>query len=305
MLVTSNNFTLNLLFNFQKLLVLIWFLFGYLLSTCCSFTPVVRVCAALLGPLRGCNSCCLWFWQLVFGVSPRAATSNLPSSHNPLSNRSVLHDGRKLKTVVFSLTNALRDKHVVQICRSSLSAAMQTVQMSVEARLSTVLKSSSVMPWSQRLSLCPSPLPSFQQPGLRTSRTMGESISRIQRSPRISTSYKFAAPSYGLLPMALQTVQVSVEARLSTASPSRAVVRKAKSLPVSATTFPTAMSLYIAQGRLRKVIRPLSKLFSMAEPLPIEKEININWVYSSMPTKCRLVIYGWLTSERKASTSQS
>ena len=145
-LVTSNNFTLNLLFNFQKLLVLIWFLFGYLLSTCCSFTPVVRVCAALLGPLHGCNSCCLWFWQLVFGVSPRAATSNLPSSHNPLSNRSVLHDGRKLKTVVFSLTNALRDKHVVQICRSSLSAAMQTVQMSVEARLSTELKSSSVIP---------------------------------------------------------------------------------------------------------------------------------------------------------------
>ena len=26
-----------------------------------------------------CNSCCLWFWQLVFSVSLRAATSNLPS----------------------------------------------------------------------------------------------------------------------------------------------------------------------------------------------------------------------------------
>ena len=51
----------------------------------------------------------------------------------------------RVKTVVFSLTNALRDKHV-QICRSSLSAAMQTVQMSVEARLSTAVKSSSVVP---------------------------------------------------------------------------------------------------------------------------------------------------------------
>ena len=46
---------------------------------------------------------------------------------------------------------------------------------------------------------------------------MGESISTIQRSPRISTSYKFAAPRYRLPPMALQTVQVSVEPRLSTA----------------------------------------------------------------------------------------
>ena len=53
--------------------------------------------ATLLGPLRGRNSCCLWFWQLVFGVWLRDATSNLPSSPNPLSNRSVLHDhdGRK------------------------------------------------------------------------------------------------------------------------------------------------------------------------------------------------------------------
>ena len=40
---------------------------------------------------------------------------------------------------------------------------------------------------------------------LCTSRTMGESISTIQRSPRISTSYKFAAPRYRLPPMALQT----------------------------------------------------------------------------------------------------
>ena len=49
------------------------------------------------GPLRGRNSCCLWFSQVVFGFWLRDATSNLPSSPNPLSNRSVLHDhdGRK------------------------------------------------------------------------------------------------------------------------------------------------------------------------------------------------------------------
>ena len=62
---------------------------------------------------------------------------------------------------------------------------------------------------------------------------MGESISTIQRSPRLSTSYKFAAPRYRLLPMALQTVQKIVEPRLSTAFErllSRAVVSKTKSL---------------------------------------------------------------------------
>ena len=90
--------------------------------------------------------------------------------------------------------------------------------VSVEPRLSTALKDHSVVPWSLRLSLCPSPLPRFQQPYLCTSRKMGESISTIQHSPRKSMSYKLAAPRYRLPPMALQTVQVSVEPRLSTAT---------------------------------------------------------------------------------------
>ena len=108
---------------------------GQLLSTFSDLAGglrVVRVCAALLGQLRGRNSCCLWFWQLVFGVSLRDATSNLLSSPNPLSNRtvggsvqkkkafflyttpyrtvrSVLHDWRKHKTFVFSQPNAIRE----------------------------------------------------------------------------------------------------------------------------------------------------------------------------------------------------
>ena len=85
--------------------------------------------------------------------------------------------------------------------------------------------------------------------------------------------------------MALQTVQVSVEPRLSTAlkTASRAVVPKPKSLPVSATTFPKrclCTSRRVLE-RLRKDIRPLFKLFSRAEPVPFEKEINVNLVYSS------------------------
>ena len=90
-------------------------------------------CATSLGPLLGRNSCCLWFWQLVFGVWLRDATSNLPSSPNPLSNRSVLHDhdGRK---------------HTWESIHTSKTVVFFT----------------------------------------------------IQRSPRISTSYKFAAPRYRL-----------------------------------------------------------------------------------------------------------
>ena len=137
------------------------------------------------------------------------------------------------------------------------------------------------------------------------SRTMGESISTIQRSPRLSTSYKFTAPRYRLLSMALQTVQVSVEPRLSTTliSLSRAVVPKTKSLPVSATT---SNSVVLSRAGTLAKGYPLSKLFSKAEPVPFEKEININLVYSSCLKHANEMLlgdppYGRLTSERKAS----
>ena len=114
------------------------------------FQPGCSGMCYFTGPLRGRNSCCLWFWQLVFGVWLRDATSKPPSSPNPLSNRSVLHDhdGRKHTST-----------------------------------------------WES----------------IHTSKTVV--FFTIQRSPRISTSYKFAAPRYRLPPMALQTVQVNVERR--------------------------------------------------------------------------------------------
>ena len=47
------------------------------------------------------------FWQAASCGQLRDATSNLPkASSNPLSNRSVLHDGRKQKTVVSSKPNS-------------------------------------------------------------------------------------------------------------------------------------------------------------------------------------------------------
>ena len=143
----------------------------------------------LLGPPRGRNSCCLWFWQLVFGVWLRDATSNLPSSPNPLSNRSVLHDhdGRK---------------HTWESIHTSKTVVFFTVQ----------------------------------------------------RSPRISTSYKFAAPRYRL-PCRLYrwASNLTFQRPFNGRSLSRAVIIKTKSLPISATTFRTALSLYIAHdGRKHK-----------------------------------------------------
>ena len=160
-------FSVNLIPFFDTCLVL----------THCSFARVARVCAALLGPLRGRNSCCLWFWQLVFGVSLRDVTSNLPSSPNPLSNRSVLHDGRKHKTVVSSQPSALREE--ARRTNLPLLAIGCHAHCSGERRTSP--------------------------------------FSGIERSL------------------------------------SRAVIIKTKSLPISATTFPTALSLYIAHdGRKHK-----------------------------------------------------
>ena len=75
--------------------------------------------ATLLGPLRGCNSCCLWFWQLVFGVWLRDATSNLPSSPNPsqtevcstITMGESIHEKAyiQVRPSSFSQSNALRE----------------------------------------------------------------------------------------------------------------------------------------------------------------------------------------------------
>ena len=108
--------------------------------------------------------------SVVFGVSLRDATSNLPSSPNPLSNRSVLHDGRKHKTAVSSQPSALREE--ARRTNLPLLAIGCHADCSGERRTSP--------------------------------------FSGIERSL------------------------------------SRAVVIKTKSLPVSATTFSTALSLYIA-----------------------------------------------------------
>ena len=152
-------------------------------STCCTFTRVVRVCAPLLGPLRGRNCCCLWFWQvvLVFHSGLPRQISPLPRiPQSPLTIKQSCAP-RSIMTRPSTFHNPMlsANKHVVQICRSSQSAAVQTVH--VERRTSP--------------------------------------FNGIERSL------------------------------------SRAVVIKTKSLPISATTFPTALSLYIAHDGRKHICR--------------------------------------------------
>ena len=84
--------------------------FDYWLSTCWPFASFVCwVCAPVLGPLCGHNYCCCCFGNnaLVFHCELPRQNSPLPPKCNPLSNRSVLHDGIKQKTVVLSESNAV------------------------------------------------------------------------------------------------------------------------------------------------------------------------------------------------------
>ena len=107
-------------------------------------------------------------------------------------------------------------------------------------------------------------VPGIFEPCLCTSRTMEESISTIQCSPRISTWHKFASP-WSAAADCLS--DCSGERRTSpfNGDPQsgngieRKIAQSCRSPTVSAclrasTTFPTALSLYIAQGRLRKDI---------------------------------------------------
>ena len=117
-------------------------------------------------------------WSLVFNCGLPRQISPLPPTPSQTAVCSTM--GESIRPSSFHNPTLSANKHVMQIYRSSLSAAVQTSQVSVESRLSTGLKDRAVVPKSYRLSLCPSPLPRLQQRCLCTSRTMGESISTIR-----------------------------------------------------------------------------------------------------------------------------
>ena len=126
---------------------------------------------------------------------------------------------------------------------------------------------------------------------------MGESIRPSSfHNPTLSANKHVAQIYRSSLSAAVQTVQVSVEPRLSTALKDRSVVpySSPKDSARLRYIYQSSNSVVFVQRqiRLRKDIRPPSKLFSMAEPLPFEKEININLVYSSCLKRANEMLLG-------------
>ena len=85
----------------------------------------------------------LWLLVQLFFTAP---LSNLPSSSIPSQTEVCSTMGESIRPSSFHNPTLSANKHVVKICPSSLPAAVQTVQVSVEPRLSTALKDRSVVP---------------------------------------------------------------------------------------------------------------------------------------------------------------
>ena len=137
-------FSINLIPFFDICSVLAAFstgLFGYVLI-------YLGRCAVATGAVCGFGS-----WSLVFDCGMPRQISPLPPTPSQTEVCSMITMGESIQSIHTSKTRRLfhnptlsANKHVVQICRFSLSAAVQTVQVSVEPHLSTALKDRSVVP---------------------------------------------------------------------------------------------------------------------------------------------------------------
>ena len=133
-------FSINLIsfFDFCSVDYLLFFavlsplLFGYVLF-------YLGHCAVATVAVGGFGS-----WSFVFHCALPHQISPLPPTPSQTAVCSTM--GESIRPSTFHNPTLSANKHVVQIYRSSLSAAVQAVQVSVETRLSTALKDRSVVP---------------------------------------------------------------------------------------------------------------------------------------------------------------
>ena len=101
----------------------------------------------LLGPLRGRNCCCLWFWQVVWCFTAGCHVKSPLFPGSPLGDQtdvcSSIQD-RRLFTIQYS--SRISTSYKLAVPRSRLPCRL--FRLSVEPRLSTALKDRSVVPWS-------------------------------------------------------------------------------------------------------------------------------------------------------------
>ena len=248
-----------------------------------------------------------------FGVSLRAATSNLLSSpDHPSEIKQTCAPA--YKTVDFSQSMLSSNKHVVQICRSSQSAAVQTVQVErrtspfngIERSLSraVVIKTKflliSATTFPTALSLY------IAEDGRKHKHN--HTLSAKKHVVQICRS-SLSAAADGLADGSGErwTSPFNGDAQSGNGierSLSRVVVPP--SLPVSATTFPTAFSVYIAQGACERISATPASCSQRQNCFHSKRKKTLTWsilLAWSMPTKWYWVIHGRLTSERKAYTS--
>ena len=243
-----------------------------------------------------------------FGVSLRAVTSNLPSSPD---HRRVLQHTRP-STFHNPDPMLSANKHVVQICRSSQSAAVQTVQVErrtspfngIERSLSraVVIKtlpiSATTFPTALSLYIAEDGRKHTHNPTLSAKKHVVQicrsSLSAAADGLADGSGERWTSPFNG----DAQSGN-GIERSLS-----RVVVPP--SLPVSATKCPTALSVYIAQGACERISAIPASCSQRQNRFHSKRKKTLTWsilLAWSMQTKWYWVIHSRLTSERKAYTS--
>ena len=185
--------------------------------------------------------------------------------------------------------NEIHCKHVVQICRSSQSAAVQTVQVErrtspfngIERSLSraVVIKTKS-LPISA--TTFPTALSLYFAEGERKHKH-NPTLSAKKRVVQICRS-SLSAAADGLADGSRWALNLAFQRRRTKRKWHWTIAQSCRSPTVSARLrYHVSNSVVCVHraGSLRKDIRMPGKLFSKAEPFPFEKEKNINLVYSS------------------------
>ena len=209
----------------------------------------------------------------------------------------IAEDGRKHK---HNPTLSAK-KHVLQICRSSLSAAADGIERSLSRAVVIKTKSlpisATTFPTALSLYIAEDGRKHKHNPTLSAKKHVLQicrsSLSAAADGLADGSGERWTSPFNG----DAQSWN-GIERSLS-----RVVVPP--SLPISATTFPTALSVYIAQGACERISAIPASCSQRQNRFHSKRKKTLTWsilLAWSMPTKWYWVIHGRLTSERKAYT---
>ena len=227
-----------------------------------------------------------WFWCFTAGCHVKSLL--FPGSPNPLSNRRVLHDWRKhTRPSTFHNPMLSANKHVVQICHSSQSVAVQTVQ--VERRTSPFNGIESSLRRAVAIKTKSLPISATTFPT-----ALSLYIAHDGRKHKDNSTLREKARCTNLPLLAIGcrrwpcrrfrwALNLAFQRRRTKRKWHWKIAQLCRSPTVSARLHYHVSNSVVFVHRAGTLAKgyPLAKLFSKAEPFPFEKEININLVYSS------------------------